>query len=368
MKIGIDARLFGPKHTGIGRYVKNLIDHLVELDHQNTYVLFGDEEELSIYKHYNNVTIVKFTPRVYTLREQLWGPLVFLWYRLNILYVPHINASVLYPKKTIITVHDLIKHLSTGKQTTTLPGWQYWIKYLLYRLSVYLNVHKSSQIITPTQYWKNELIQRYHLKPERIHVTYEGVDWHFSISDKSDAKKLIKKYNLQKPFIIYTGNLYPHKNVGLLVKAVHHFNNTHDHKLTLALVCGRSAFHKQISESQHIKPLGFVPDEDMSDLYSEALALVQPSLIEGFGLTGLEAMAVGLPVVSSNASCLPEVYQDAALYFDPYSIEDLSRKLEQITTDKKLRETLIKEGFNQVKLYSWRKMAKQTLEVFKKRS
>jgi glycosyltransferase involved in cell wall biosynthesis len=365
MRIGIDARLYGPKHTGIGRYVKNLIDHLLELDHQNMYVLFGNPQDLEIYKQYKNVQIVKFTPRVYTLAEQFLGPFVFSLAKLDLLHVPHINAPIFYFGNLNLTVHDLIKHLSTGKQTTTLPKWQYSLKHLFYRLSVYLNVHKARNIITPTQYWKNELINRYRLNPSKIHVTYEGVDWHFSAADKSDSKKLLKKYNLQKPFVIYTGNLYPHKNVDLLIKAVNHFNSTHDHKLTLALICGRSVFHQRISESEFIKPLGFVPDEDMSDIYSEALALVQPSLIEGFGLTGLEAMAVGLPVVSSNASCLPEVYQDAALYFDPYDYQDLANKLEQIAIDKKLRETLITEGFNQVKLYSWKKMAKETLQVYK---
>src|SRR5687767_9550401 len=179
MRIGIDARLFGPKHTGIGRYVKNLIDHLVELDHQNTYILFGDPVSLEVYKQYKNVKIVKFTPRVYTIKEQLWGPFVFLWHKLDLLHVPHINTPVFYPNKIIITVHDLITHLSTGKSTTTLPSWQYWVKHLLYRLVVFLGVHRAFQIITPTQYWKNELITRYNLNPKKIHVTYEGVDWHF---------------------------------------------------------------------------------------------------------------------------------------------------------------------------------------------
>ncbi len=368
MKIGIDARLFGPRHTGIGRYVKNLIDHLLELDHQNKYVLFGNPADLSDYLKYNNVTLVKFTPRPYTLAEQLIGTVIFSWHRLDLLHVPHFNAPLLYPGKLVVTIHDLIKHLSTGQLTTTLPSWQYWLKHFFYRLTIYLDVHKAKQIIVPTQYWKNELISRYHLNPKKIHVTYEGVDWHFSKADQSDAKKLLTQFSLNKPFIIYTGNLYPHKNVDLLVQAVHSFNKTHDHKLTLALICGRSVFHQRIKESEFIKPLGFVPDEDMSDLYSQAIALVQPSLIEGFGLTGLEAMMVGLPVISSNASCLPEVYQDAALYFDPYDADDLVLKLEQITTDRKLRDTLIVEGLKQVKLYSWKKMAKETLEVYKLKS
>src|SRR5688572_3871366 len=100
MRIGIDARLYGPKHTGIGRYVKNLIDHLVEIDHQNHYILFGDQEVLSVYSQYKNVKIINYTPHVYTIAEQL-GALIFLWHRLDLLHIPHINSPIFYPKKII---------------------------------------------------------------------------------------------------------------------------------------------------------------------------------------------------------------------------------------------------------------------------
>ena len=141
----------------------------------------------------------------------------------------------------------------------------------------------------------------------------------------------------------------------------------------LAIVCARNVFYERISRriiekgaGSYINLLGFRSDEEVSQLYSLALCLVHPSKMEGFGLTGLEAMKTGLPVISSSASCLPEVYGDAALFFDPESVDDLVNKLELVIGDRNLREKLINKGLLQVKKYSWKKMAKETLAVYKK--
>lgn len=363
MKIGIDARLFGPRHTGIGRYVQNLIDQLLVIDKKNSYVLFGDLTLLSTYQNHPRVKLVSLTSRAYSLSEQIINPLVFKREKLDLLHVPHFNSPLAYGGKLVLTVHDLIKHYSTGAQTTTLPIWQYHLKHLVYKVSVAQNIKKAQAIITPTHYWKTALIELYRLKPETVYVTYEGVDIRFQKSTL-EPKKTLTKYELTQPFVVYTGNLYPHKNVDTLIKAVDYFNQNHDHQLSLAIICGRSQFDKRLPQKEFIKYLGFVPDEDMISLYSQALCLVQPSFIEGFGLTGLEAMSVGTPVISSSATCLPEVYQDAALYFDPYSFVDLSDKINSLIKDKSLRNTLIDEGYKQVKLYSWRKTAQETLKVY----
>lgn len=364
MRIGIDARLYGPKHTGIGRYNVNLIENLLSIDKTNNYVLFGDPAELSKYSS-ERVKVVKLKTRVYSLAEQLINPIVYSAQHLDLLHVTHFNAPILYSGKLIITVHDLIKHYSTGPETSTLPSWQYGIKHLGYQATVAINVKKAAAVITPTHYWKTELVERYHLSPSKIFVTYEGVDQGLNIVENVDHQ-ILEKYSLSKPFIVYTGNLYPHKNVDTLVNAVSHFNQTHDHQLDLAIVSARDHFSDRFRDKPHVHILGFVPDSDLNQLYHQALCLVQPSFIEGFGLTGLEAMKCGLPVISSSATCLPEVYQDAALYFDPYSFVDLSDKIDALIKDQALRATLIDEGLKQVKLYSWRKTARETLSVYEK--
>ena len=126
----------------------------------------------------------------------------------------------------------------------------------------------------------------------------------------------------------------------------------------------RSVFENRLPKSEFVEYLGRVSDEELMLLYKQALCFVFPSKIEGFGLPGLEAMAVGLPVIAARASCLPEIYGDAALYFDPYSVEDLVSKIQLIINDKKLRQMLIVKGRLQVKKYSWAKMAQQTWEIY----
>jgi glycosyltransferase involved in cell wall biosynthesis len=142
--------------------------------------------------------------------------------------------------------------------------------------------------------------------------------------------------------------------------------------LSLVVVCARNVFYerfkkklKQMKAERFVNLVGFVPDRQLAVLYSQAKAFVFPSLMEGFGLPGLEAMACGCPVAASNSSCLPEVYGRAALYFDPLDVEDMTNKILKVTRNTSTRNKLVKRGFKQVKKYSWRKMARETLVVYR---
>ena len=158
----------------------------------------------------------------------------------------------------------------------------------------------------------------------------------------------------------------------MLIDAVVKHNENKEVDLQLALICSRTVFWNRTYEKIKnrglegvVKMLGFVDDENLSKIYSLALALVHPSKLEGFGLTGLEAMSVGLPVISSNASCLPEVYGQAALYFDPESVDDLVSKIDMLIKHPDLREHLSEDGYQQVRKYSWERMARETISVYK---
>lgn len=151
------------------------------------------------------------------------------------------------------------------------------------------------------------------------------------------------KVSAKKPYILYVGNDYPHKNLKRLILA----------------------FKKLNLDYQLVLITDFVSERQLDKLYKNASLYVYPSLHEGFGLTPLEAMARGLPVASSNATCLPEVLGQAAIYFNPLDIDDMVKKIKKVLLDEDLRERLIKRGFEQVKKYSWQKMAKQTLEIYK---
>lgn len=374
MRIGIDARLLGLEHAGLGRYVKKLVDELIKQDKKNQYVLFLNNNHISEYEGIKNVEVVELNVSIYGLLEQIICPIIFNSHKLDLLHIPHFNAPVLYFGKTILTIHDLIKHYSTGKDTTTKNPFLYSFKRLGYLLLTQIVIRKAKHILVPSKWVKEDIIQKFRVNPSKITVTYEAVDDQIrKISLNTDErKKILHKYKINQPFIIYTGSVYPHKNVGTLIESIITYNQQRQTTLNLAIVCARSVFYDRIknfiqeknAESQ-IKLLGFVSDEDVSKLYSLALALVHPSLMEGFGLTGLEAMKVGLPVISSDATCLPEIYGDAAIYFDPHNNNELVDKLIKIVGDSDLRKELSIRGELRSKRYSWYKMGKETKAVYR---
>ena len=374
MRIGIDARLYGLEHAGLGRYVMRLVEEVLKLDKKNTFVLFLNSAHADKFKNRKRVKVVTTNIPIYSLAEQLILPFVFSKEKLDLLHVPHFNAPLIYDGKMILTIHDLIKHDSKGPETTTRHRWLYTIKRLGYLALTNGIAARAEHILVPSNFVKTDVVKRLHVPSERVTVTYEAAAGSIKEDVLSDEEKIktLNKYHLTQPFIVYTGSVYPHKNLDVLVNAIEKHNQNKEVDLELALICSRSVFWERLSKKindrnlqDRIKLLGFIADDDVSKLYSLALALVHPSKMEGFGLTGLEAMSVGLPVISSNASCLPEVYGDAALYFNPHDVDDLVSCLETFIKDQELRSGMSTRGYLQARKYSWQQMAKETLSVYK---
>jgi len=375
MKIVIDARMYGLEHTGIGRYVINLIDQIDELSSQkkdkNTYLILIREKYFNSLKFKSrNIKKILADYEHYSLKEQILLPIQLSRLKADLVHFPHFNVPLFWFGKYVVTIHDLIKHHSRGIKTTTRKPLIYWWKYLLYLFIIYAAIKKAKTIITPSKWWKERLINLYHLPAEKVVVTYEGVDDKFNF-ERVDEREILEKYKIKKPFIIYTGNLYPHKNIDRLLKAVLKINKEKKIRLTLVLVCARDFFLKRfegevkrLKAQGLVKLVGFVDDKDLVALYKKAEAFVFPSLLEGFGLTGLEAMSVGLPVISSSASCLPEVYGQAAVYFDPLNINEMVGKIVEVISDDKIKKSLADSGLKKAKEYSWQKMAKETIVVY----
>ncbi len=376
MKIVIDARMYGLEHTGIGRYVINLINQIEKIslqkkDKDRYYLLLRKKYFNSLnFKSKNFIKVLADYPH-YSLKEQIVLPLQLFKLKPDLAHFPHFNVPVLWWGKYVVTIHDLIKHQSRGIKTTTHAVFLYWLKHFFYLFIVYAAIKKAFKVITPSNWWKERLIKFYKLSPSKLVVTYEGVDDKFFLKKRisKDNLLLLKKYKIKKPFVVYTGSLYPHKNITRLAQAIVEINKSIP--LSLIVVCARSVFAKRFEKEVKkmkaenlVNLIGFLPDKDLNVLYQEAEAFVFPSLLEGFGLTGLEAMAIGLPVVSSNASCLPEVYGEAAFYFNPLDVQDMTEKIKKAVSDKELQEDLIKEGFKKVRQYSWQKMAKETITVY----
>jgi len=371
LKIIIDARMYGLEHAGIGRYVMNLVSQLEKLDKKNEYFILLRKKYYQKLK-FKNKRFKKVLVDIphYSFKEQIFLPGILRKIKPDLTHFPHFNVPIFWQGKYVVTIHDLIKHQSRGIKTTTKPTPLYWLKYIVYQLTVFSAVKRARKIITPSKWWKKELAKRYRLKPEKIVVTYEGAGEFLNKKPTISSSAALKKYGISKPFVIYTGSLYPHKNVLRLVKAIIRLNKQ-GKRLSLVIACARNVFLTRFKkEVEAAKGLGlvvlagFVPDGELIALYKEAKAFVTPSLLEGFGLTPLEAMAVGLPVISSNASCLPEICGQAAVYFDPFDVKDISKKIRELVGNEKKRQVLIQKGFEQVKKYSWQKMAKETLKIY----
>jgi len=367
--IVIDARLYGPKHTGIGRYTKNLLESLTVQPNFSKFkftLIIYKELETEVKKDLgNNFQYVTTNIRHYSLQEQLFLPFIIYKLHPNLVHFTHFNKPILYFGKSVVTIHDLIKHFFKGRLNTTKNATIYWIKHFFYIILTNI-VIKTNYIIVPSDFWRDYLIKNFHIDPQKITTTHEAVDPNFL--NKINNLESTPPLKNQKPYIIYTGNLYPHKNVQIIIEALRSLPN-----LNLKIICARNYFTETIEKlinkyklQKQVEFLGYIPDQEFKEIYSHALALVHPSLMEGFSLTGLEAMALDCPVISSNSSCLPEIYQDSVLYFDPTNVQDLINQITKLQKSPKLRDELIKLGHLQVAKYSWTKTAKKTLEVYQK--
>ncbi|MDP3888744.1 MAG: glycosyltransferase family 1 protein [bacterium] len=373
MRIAIDARLYGLENAGIGRYTMNLIDQIEKLDKENEYLILLRKKYFDSLR-FTNKNFHKVLADIphYSSKEQFLFPLQLIKLKADLVHFPHFNAPILYKGKYVVTIHDLIKHTSRGIQTTTRAKWLYWFKYVGYKIVVHQAVDRAIRIFVPSQAVKDDLLNNYSLPSEKVIITYEGVDEKFR-SNKDEvkrAKEILDKYQIKKPFVIYTGSVYPHKNIKRLIQAIKLIN---DPWVNLVVSCARSNFWKKLNNDveklkmeDRVKLVGFVPDDELVMLYHEAEVFVLPTLTEGFGLPGIEAMSSGLPVICSDIPALREIYGSGAIYFDPFNTEEIAERIIEVCKfDKIKRTSQIEKGLIRVKKYSWKKMTKETLKVYK---
>jgi glycosyltransferase involved in cell wall biosynthesis len=370
-RIGIDARFFGTLGKGLGRYTQKLIENLEKIDCENTYYIFLCKENFEEYNPGNpNFHKVLADYRWYTFAEQLFFPFLLFRYRLDLMHFPHFNVPILYRKKIIITIHDLILlHFPTIKSTTLSPIF-YWIKFLAYKLSISNAIYHSSKIMTISEFTKSDILDNYAVASEKIQVSYEACDDFCYLSGENDDA-ILQKYGIIKPYLLYVGNAYPHKNLERLVEA---FSLLQKEKssLKLVLVGKHDYFYQRIKE--HVADLavggvllpGFIPDDELDVLYKHAEVYVFPSLYEGFGLPPLEAMSKGAPVVCSDHACMQEILDDSALFVDARKAEFIREGVLEVMNNQVVRENLIAKGYVQVRKYDWKKMAKDTLIQYQK--
>lgn len=358
--IVIDARI---RQSSTGRYVDRLIEHLQRIDPFHRYTILTRPEDpweptaanfKRVHCPYdqfslNPVQQFGFAKQLFNLKPDL-------------VHFTMSQQPLLYFGNIVTTSHDTTMYRFVRRGSTPIPIYK--TKMALYRFLVWQAHLKSKKVIVPTNTVAEEFAKRQRIVANKLVVTYEA-------SEPPLPDKPEKPQGITNDFIMYVGTAFPHKNLPKLLDA---FDIIHKKNPSLQLVfVGKHEKHYQelIEEAEShasFKQMvftGFIPDAGLKWCYQHTKCYVFPSLSEGFGLPPLEAMAHGAPVASSNASCMPEVYGEAAYYFNPRDPKDIAGKVEDVLVNPELQKRLIENGKEQLKKYSWSRMAEETLIVYK---
>ncbi|NLI10683.1 MAG: glycosyltransferase family 4 protein [Elusimicrobia bacterium] len=351
-KIAIDVREFkNGKMTGIGRYLKNLIVNFGKYYENFEFILFGDkftEIPFDIPKYCRFDKINSFSVQVW---EQISLKKVLRIEKPDIYFSPYYKRPLNIDIPSLITVHDIIP---------LLYPISFSDRFILKRLIK--TYSEGSQIVTVSENSKKDIEEIVGIAGSKINVVYNAVDnVVFGKLNKEYAKKVLEKLGLKEKYIFYSGNFSAHKNLNLLIKAYGFLPDKVKKEYSLVFCGGDSVFKDKPKELICIKS---VSDEELASLYFGASLFVYPSLYEGFGFPPLEAMACGCPVLSSNASCMPEILGDAAEYFDPYGEKELAFKIETILSDVKTAEIMSSRGIKKAGLYTVEKFCAGIHKVF----
>lgn len=356
-KILIDARESG---TTSGRYTDKLVEHLAQIKTPYKFILLSKKHRMNYLAGIApKFEIVECLHKEFTVAEQTGLLKQIKALEPDLIHFPMVQQPIFYRGKVVTTINDLTTARFRNPSKNRLV---FTAKQKVYRRVNKIAARKSAALFTFTEYVKDDIARFARINSRKITVTYLAAD---PIPDEPEP---ISELHNEK-FIMYVGRPLPHKNLGRLIQAFQILKQSHP-ELKLVLAGKKDVLYRR--HEKDVVALGipdvvftdFVSEGQLRWLYQNTAAYVFPSLSEGFGLPGLEAMLEGAPVVSSNATCLPEVYGDAAEYFDPYDSGEIAKAIAKVidnpNTTKKLRE----RGKKHAAKYSWQKTAEQTLAVY----
>lgn len=356
--------------TGIGRYTRHLLSEIAKRDHRHEFVVLvsdgggrvgGWDPPGSMATHRTGI-------RPYSAREQwaLAGEVAAL--EPDLVHFPHLNVPLAYRGPFVVTVHDLtmLRFKNVGGRRVAKRIASEAKHRSLGRL-LESTVRRASWVLVPSAYVAGELVEVVGADPGRLTVTYEGAD-HFEGGIAAGELP----GGCRRPYLLYVGNFYPHKNVGVLFRAMGQIGRVRP-EVRLVLVGEADHFQRRLRDeaeragvADRVLFTGTVDDATLAALYRHAELFVFPSLSEGFGLCGLEAMAHGLAVAASRRTCLPEIYGGGADYFEPEDPADLARVVLEVLENPSHRSALVRAGSERVRSYSWQRMAELTLESYER--
>lgn len=364
MRIAIDARKL--HDYGIGTYVRNLVHWLSKLDDDNVYVLLCRREDVDF--------LASLGPRFeplperagnYSIREQLSVPLALSRARAELFHAPHYVVSPLTRCPFLVTIHDCI-HLRFPQY---LP---HQLAHRYARTMMQMSARRSRRILTVSEASKQDIMAYLRVDAARIEVIANALDERLATPPtEAEVARVRDRYQLDAPFILYTGNIKPHKNVERLIEAYAIMRREGLVEAKLLIIGDDISKYPNLRRlvhrhqlHPHVRFFGFVSDEMLAILYRLATVFVFPSLYEGFGLPPLEAMAAGTPVITSNVSSLPEVVGDAAILIDPLDTGAIAAAMARVIGDSELRADLVRRGHERVKAFSWERSVTRIRDVY----
>lgn len=369
-RIGIDARLIN--QTGVGVYIRNLLHYLDTSDKDISYYVYllpedyglqvgGATEETRSERQNLPAIICRSAPyRWHSVDEQTGFLRMLRHDNLDLMHFTYFSFPYFYTRPFVITIHDLTPLLLKTGRATTLPSPLFRIKHTGYKHLLTRGIRQSRAVIVPSESVKSEIIRLFGKEyKDKIHVTYEGIDTHLQRMKADDS--ILKR--MSKPYLLYVGNSYPHKNIEILLQAFVSL----DTRMKLVLVGPKDFFSAKITQcineyglSERVTQLFNISQEQKIALYKNAHALVQPSLSEGFGLPLIEAQYFGCPVVASSIPVFDEILPKGTPRFDPLNVASIRSALEQAA---KKRPTASKLDNNR---FSFEKMTQETQKIYGK--
>lgn len=360
MHIAIDARIIS---SSTGRYVERLLTYLEKLDSPHTFTVLVMKKDKDYWKPTNpNFTVQVADFPQYTFSEQIGFGRFLRQLNPDLVHFCMPQQPIIYRGPSVTTIHDL--NLLRIRENDDMSPIVLRFKQLVFRSLLHDVIRRSTHIITPSKYTADDVMKFHSVPADKITVTYESADL------VSTKPKVVTQYK-KTPFILMVGRTETYKNHRSVIEALQKLLWKHP-DLRLVIVGKRDDSSHKLEKwtltngYRNVDFYGFASDEQLAWLYENCQGYIFASYMEGFGLPGLEAMKHGAPVASSNRTSLPEVYDKAAIYFDPDDTAEMSDVIGKLLTDKRLRKQLITAGKKRADHYSWQRMAKQTLAVYNK--
>jgi len=368
MRIAIDGQLLGGRYSGVERCILELVRHLQALDSPHHFVLYVPRdfrEPLPASERWTvRRTEVPPGRRAQRIFWQQWVlPRQLERDRIDLLHGPGYILPWRVGRPAVVTIYDLI--------ALQYPAWCRRSNVWHYRLLLPRSARQARAVIVPSAATRTALQMELRLPAERIHLIPPGVPERFQVlSDPSRLAEVRRKYGLPERFVLFVGNIEPKKNLETALQAfaaLRRRGRTEGFVIVSAKSWADRAVRQTLAAlGKAVQDLGYVPDSDLPGIYNLAQVLVFPSLVEGFGLPPLEAMACGTPVVTSNRPALPEVVGEAALQVEARDVGALAAALELVLTDADLRREMIQRGLERAARFSWKRAAERTMEVYQK--